>query len=122
MVTDALENLGALPGRDWLMPDELATMESQPPSAADGPAGGAPPAPHARPRRPPERNAAPPPGGRPATPPRRGAGDGGEPEGEGDAAAKKAPAGESNKRWYVVKVQSGREESIKEAIERRVKI
>jgi transcriptional antiterminator NusG len=28
----------------------------------------------------------------------------------------------SKKRWYVVKVQSGREESIKEAIERRVKI
>jgi transcriptional antiterminator NusG len=28
----------------------------------------------------------------------------------------------SNKRWYVVKVQSGREESIKDAIERRVKI
>ncbi|MCS6849734.1 MAG: transcription termination/antitermination protein NusG, partial [Gemmataceae bacterium] len=28
----------------------------------------------------------------------------------------------SQKRWYVVKVQSGREESIKEAIERRVKI
>ncbi len=28
----------------------------------------------------------------------------------------------SNKRWYVVKVQSGREETIKEAIERRVKI
>src|SRR5205807_7887084 len=27
-----------------------------------------------------------------------------------------------NKQWYVVKVQSGREESIKEAIERRVKI
>lgn len=33
-----------------------------------------------------------------------------------------APAGPGNKRWYVVKVQSGREESIKEAIERRVKI
>jgi transcriptional antiterminator NusG len=32
------------------------------------------------------------------------------------------PAELSNKRWYVVKVQSGREESIKEAIERRVKI
>lgn len=32
------------------------------------------------------------------------------------------PAPPSNKRWYVVKVQSGREESIKEAIERRVKI
>src|SRR5262249_45185804 len=28
----------------------------------------------------------------------------------------------SKKRWYVVKVQSGREESIKDAIERRVKI
>jgi transcriptional antiterminator NusG len=32
-----------------------------------------------------------------------------------------APA-EDKKQWYVVKVQSGREESIKEAIERRVKI
>jgi len=31
-----------------------------------------------------------------------------------------APA--SNKHWYVVKVQSGREESIKDAVERRVKI
>ncbi|MGH7224056.1 MAG: transcription termination/antitermination NusG family protein, partial [Gemmataceae bacterium] len=28
----------------------------------------------------------------------------------------------NNKHWYVVKVQSGREESIKDAIERRVKI
>src|SRR5215831_11312605 len=33
-----------------------------------------------------------------------------------------AVAEPSKKRWYVVKVQSGREESIKEAIERRVKI
>jgi transcriptional antiterminator NusG len=34
-----------------------------------------------------------------------------------------APAVEENKKhWYVVKVQSGREESIKEAIERRVRI
>ncbi len=32
------------------------------------------------------------------------------------------PAQPDNKLWYVVKVQSGREESIKEAIERRVKI
>jgi len=32
------------------------------------------------------------------------------------------PPPPSNKHWYVVKVQSGREESIKEAIERRVKI
>jgi transcriptional antiterminator NusG len=38
-------------------------------------------------------------------------------------ASEPAPQPEpSNKRWYVVKVQSGREESIKEAIERRVKI
>jgi len=35
------------------------------------------------------------------------------------AVEKKA---DDNKQWYVVKVQSGREESIKEAIERRVKI
>lgn len=32
------------------------------------------------------------------------------------------PAATGNLRWYVVKVQSGREESIKEAIERRVRI
>ncbi len=31
-------------------------------------------------------------------------------------------AGESGKKWYVVKVQSGREDSIKSAIERKVKI
>jgi transcriptional antiterminator NusG len=37
-----------------------------------------------------------------------------------EAAAPPAPA--SKKHWYVVKVQSGREESIKESIERRVKI
>jgi transcription termination/antitermination protein NusG len=38
------------------------------------------------------------------------------------AAEKPAAPSPSKKRWYVVKVQSGREESIKEAIERRVKI
>jgi transcriptional antiterminator NusG len=41
------------------------------------------------------------------------------------AATEGAPPvanGASNKNWYVVKVQSGREESIKDAIERRVKI
>lgn len=37
-----------------------------------------------------------------------------------EAAPEAAPP--SNKHWYVVKVQSGREESIKEAIERRVRI
>ena len=47
------------------------------------------------------------------------------PEGEMQAPAETetpAPPQPSNKHWYVVKVQSGREESIKEAIERRVKI
>src|SRR5262249_37367419 len=47
------------------------------------------------------------------------------PAAEKAAPEEPAPAEEpppSNKRWYVVKVQSGREESIKEAIERRVKI
>jgi transcriptional antiterminator NusG len=38
---------------------------------------------------------------------------------DGATAVAVAP---SNRRWYVVKVQSGREESIKDAIERRVKI
>lgn len=38
-------------------------------------------------------------------------------------AVAEVPGGQpSNKRWYVVKVQSGREDSIKDAIERRVKI
>src|SRR6202011_1408121 len=37
-------------------------------------------------------------------------------------AADEEPKKPDNKQWYVVKVQSGREESIKEAIERRVKI
>lgn len=36
--------------------------------------------------------------------------------------APEPPPPPSNKHWYVVKVQSGREESIKEAIEKRVKI
>ena len=33
-----------------------------------------------------------------------------------------SPPAEDNKHWYVVKVQSGREETIKDAIEKRVKI
>jgi transcription termination/antitermination protein NusG len=72
--------------------------------------------------------------GKPAKPPKKPKAppdthDGGEGEGEskpeGEAKAEGDPAAlaePSNKRWYVVKVQSGREESIKEAIERRVKI
>jgi transcriptional antiterminator NusG len=47
-------------------------------------------------------------------PPETPDGGDGSPDGEGQTP--------SNKHWYVVKVQSGREESIKEAIERRVKI
>src|SRR5262245_27642507 len=39
-----------------------------------------------------------------------------------EASAPPAVVALSNKRWYVVKVQSGREDSIKDAIERRVKI
>lgn len=38
------------------------------------------------------------------------------------SAPEEKPKAESGKRWYVVKVQSGREESIKEALEKRVKI
>jgi len=46
----------------------------------------------------------------------------GAPEPDEPEKQPEAPAPASNKHWYVVKVQSGREESIKEAIERRVKI
>ena len=53
--------------------------------------------------------------GTPEPPPPSPAGD------NPDAPTAEAPAN-PNMRWYVVKVQSGREESIREAIERRVKI
>jgi transcriptional antiterminator NusG len=43
------------------------------------------------------------------------------PPDKGPPPGDSAPKG-GNKQWYVVKVQSGREESIKEGIERRVKI
>ncbi len=39
-----------------------------------------------------------------------------------DAPTPAPPPPENKKKWYVVKVQSGREDSIKESIERRVKI
>jgi transcriptional antiterminator NusG len=51
-------------------------------------------------------------GGKPPEPPPPVAGD----------REDNVPEPPTNKHWYVVKVQSGREESIKEAIERRVKI
>jgi transcription termination/antitermination protein NusG len=48
---------------------------------------------------------------------------GGEDEAAPAGVGEEAPlVATGNKRWYVVKVQSGREESIKEAIERRVRI
>jgi len=80
---------------DVLIPDPVPAA---PPLPADTP-----------PEAPPE--AVEPPPEKPPAPP-EGSGDKGDGGGE-------AP---SNKHWYVVKVQSGREESIKEAIERRVKI
>ena len=43
-------------------------------------------------------------------------------DGATEPTAEETPPAPSNKHWYVVKVQSGREESIKDAIERRVKI
>ncbi|MCI0377864.1 MAG: transcription termination/antitermination protein NusG [Gemmataceae bacterium] len=46
----------------------------------------------------------------------------GAPSPNGAADQPAGPAALDNKKWYVVKVQSGREESIKDAIERRVKI
>jgi transcriptional antiterminator NusG len=94
------------------MPDELATMETPPPGAEDRSSAESQQGSESHPAVPEESgdNAA---GAEPPAPPVPPTAEESEP-GE--------PAGENNKRWYVVKVQSGREESIKEAIERRVKI
>src|SRR5437879_2667314 len=85
---------------DNLMPtDPLPVM---PPTPADIPAPDAP------------QEAAPaPPADQPAAP---------EETPESGAKPEELSEAPSNKRWYRVKVQSGREEWIKEAIERRVKI
>jgi transcriptional antiterminator NusG len=91
---------------------------------------------------PPLSAAAEPPEGSPSLPPEDSGPHGGEPAHEQPPEASSSPPAEkppetpdgsggspggaggtpSNKHWYVVKVQSGREESIKDAIERRVKI
>jgi transcription termination/antitermination protein NusG len=68
----------------------------------------------AEPNDPPE-NAGKPPGD-------HGGSDAGNPPADGGAATPPPPEEPDAKKWYVVKVQSGREESIREAIERRVKI
>ncbi len=54
--------------------------------------------------------------------PEKASAHGGENKAGDSAAPETAAPAENNKHWYVVKVQSGREESIKDAIERRVKI
>lgn len=109
------------------MPDDLLTSETAATPASPDAASGEPP--H-------EEHAAETHGGHEAPAPEAEAtAPAPEPEPETAAAASEPPppkeappAAEepapvpNNKRWYVVKVQSGREESIKEAIERRVKI
>ncbi len=77
--------------------------------SADGSAANEPTPP------PPPTDAAPPGDGPPPASPEA-------PPAEGAESPPPEEAKPSNKHWYVVKVQSGREESIKEAIERRVKI
>src|SRR6266852_3026522 len=93
------------------MPDELATLEPQP---ADAPPPPASDAPAPEPDSAKEHEAKADRTGRAAPPP--------PPEPPTAKADEPSPPAPSNKRWYVVKVQSGREESIKEGIERRVKI
>ncbi len=95
------------------MPDDVLTSEptpAVPPAPPQDTAAETPPASPPVADSPAERetptSAAPPPAG---------------PEREPEPEPVPAPEA-SNKHWYVVKVQSGREESIKEAIERRVKI
>jgi transcription termination/antitermination protein NusG len=104
------------------MPEELATADAQL-SAESQPGGEERPAEEMAGEQAPRREGAEaenetPAGGLPPSPPASTA----RGDEDGDEGKPKPSAGSSNKRWYVVKVQSGREESIKEAIERRVKI
>ncbi len=94
------------------MPDEPMTSEAMP-ATPEAPA--APPAPKA------EAPPAPPPE-QPAAPPAAEGDEGADATKSATPDAVTPEAVPSNKNWYVVKVQSGREESIKDAIERRVKI
>jgi transcriptional antiterminator NusG len=84
------------------MTDDPSITETVAPPAGQAPGDSAGAAPVAAPDAPPE----PPP---PAPP-------------EAPAAAEPPPPPPSNKKWYIVKVQSGREDTIKDAIERKVKI
>src|SRR5213082_2499511 len=97
------------------MADELATIEQTPPAAEEGSSAGSPPVPEPDAAAPAEGTTEDTAGAQPPPPPPPPTAEDSEPGDEGGAA-------DSKKRWYVVKVQSGREESIKETIERRVKI
>ena len=97
------------------MADELATIEQQSSAADAGSSAGPQPGSEPDSSTAPEGTAENAAGAQPPPPPAPPTAEESEPEDEGGAA-------ESKKRWYVVKVQSGREESIKETIERRVKI
>lgn len=90
------------------MPDE-----STPPETEDLVEGTLPPS---------EASEPPPPAARSEEAQPASEGDNSPPETPTAVAVAEPPPPPSNKHWYVVKVQSGREESIKEAIERRVKI
>jgi transcriptional antiterminator NusG len=99
------------------MPEDMANQEpdhSTAPDASDSSAGanGTPPEPAME--------------NKPEPAPEEPLAESGEVIEEAGASASEEPAAppaeESKKHWYVVKVQSGREESIKEAIERRVRI
>ena len=102
------------------MPEELATADPQ--LSAEGmspnedrPAGEAPAKEGGRSDGAEDKSETPSGGQPPSSPPPTARGE--KPDDE-----KPKQDGPSNKHWYVVKVQSGREESIKDAIERRVKI
>jgi transcriptional antiterminator NusG len=97
------------------MPEELATVEEQAPDGSpvdSGDAEGRSETAAAGAHEETQDTTA---GAKPPSPPPPPTVDDNGPEDEGKPAA-------GNKHWYVVKVQSGREESIKDAIERRVKI
>jgi transcriptional antiterminator NusG len=94
------------------MPDELATIEPQPPGAEEGSSAGSQPIAEAPEAAAPEETTDGAAGVEPPAPP---------PPAVAESESGEPPQ-EHKKRWYVVKVQSGREESIKETIERRVKI
>jgi len=101
MNTDASPIIDPLHEPGEPAPEEPAPPEAPPPEMAEAADESAADAPDAEPA----------PAGEPPseTPP-------------ADAPAKNPAFDDGKMKWYIVKVQSGREESIKEAIERRVKI